>query len=194
MGFFSSKKAKKQKTYAEIYIDSLTGLFGEPHAIHVADAEGGGSQVSVLFWHDLPEEGFMTAVTYGLSERNHPDWKNGKCELILTLNTKDKDWGIAMAVFANSFGGKKSFTYSSVFTTDIPLSKESEMCGFFVFAPAILEPKNAVLQMPGYKIFLKGMYPIYECEVTVLNEIGLENFWHHDNFDMYNVNRKQIGR
>ena len=66
------------------------------------------------------------------------------------------------------------------------------MCGFFVFAPSFLEPDQAVLQLPNYKIFLKGMYPIYKEEVAVYDEIGLEKFWHHDNFDMYNVNRKQI--
>ena len=195
MGLFDKfKKEKKQKTNAEIYIDYMIELFGgEPHDIHMADSEDGGRPVSVLFWHDLPEEGFMTAVTYGLSERDHPDWKNGKCELMLSLKTKDQDWGYAMAVFANSFGGEKSFTYGSVFTTDDPLSKESEMRGFFVFAPAILERNDAVLQMPDYKIFLNGMYPIYKEEIAVFNEIGLKEFWHHENFKMYDVNRKRIG-
>jgi len=28
-------------------------------------------------------------------------------------------------------------------------------------------------------------------EAAVLEEIGLEKFWHHDNFDMYDVNRKR---
>ena len=183
---------KKKKSNAEIYTDLLIEMFGEPDAIHMADTDEDGNPVSVFFWHDLPEKGFMTAVTYGLSEKNHPDWKNGKCELILSLETKDKDWGFAMASFANLFAGEKSFTYCSVFTTDIPLSKESEMCGFFTFAPSFLDPDQAVFQLPDYKIFLTGMYPIYKEEVAVFDEIGLENFWHHNNFDMYNVNRKQV--
>ena len=189
MKFFNFKK---QKQNAEIYIDLLMEMFGEPDAIHIADADDNGHPVSVFFWHDFPEKGTMTAITYGLSEKSHPDWKNGRCELTLSLDTKDKDWGFAMATFASSFAGKKSFTYGSVFTTDLPLSEESEMCGFFVFAPSFLERNQAILQLPDYKIFLAGMYPIYKEEVAVLDEIGLEKFWHHNNFDMYNVNRKQV--
>ena len=190
MGLFSKKK---KKTNAEIFLEYLEELFGgEPQDIHVADAKDGGPSVSVLIWYDIPEEGYMTAVTYGLSESNHPDWKYGKPELMLSLHTKDKDWGISMAVFANSFAGEKSFTYCSVFTTDIPISKESDMCGFFVFAPSILEREQAQVHMPDYTVNISGMYPIYMEEVAVLEEIGLEKFWHHDNFDMYNVNRKRI--
>ena len=166
MGLFSKKK---KKTNLEIYLEFLEELFGgEPHDINMSEAEDGGTPVSVLIWYDLPEKDYMTAVTYGLSEKDHPDWKYGKPELILTLRTKNRDWGIAMAIFANMFGSEKSFTYGTVLTTDVPLTKESDMCGFLVFAPAILEQEQAQVQLPDHKINLSGMYPIYKEEVPAV--------------------------
>lgn len=49
----------------------------------------------------------MTSITYGLSEANHPNWKNGKPEIILTLETQDESWGLATAYFASQFKGEK---------------------------------------------------------------------------------------
>ena len=86
MGLFNKKR---KKTNVEIYIDFLEELFGgEPHDIHSSDAEDGGPPVSVLIWYDIPEEGYKTAVTYGLSERDHPKWKYGKPELIISCIRK----------------------------------------------------------------------------------------------------------
>jgi hypothetical protein len=192
MGLFNFKKNKKSNV--EIFIDIITGMFGEPYVIRTAEPEGGGFPVSVMFWRDFPEKGTLTSVTYGLSEANHPDWKYGKPEIILSLDTADESWGIGTAIFASDFQGKKSFTYGSVFTTDVPISRESEMTGFFVFAPSFLEQDEATIQLPDCKIHLSGMYPIYKEEVDVFNEIGLENFWHHSNFNMYDVNRKRVSK
>lgn len=192
--FNSNKTNKKSKreSNAESFLDTMTRMFGEPYDVRKVEAEDGGNPVHVFFWRDLPEEGTLTSVTYGLSEGNHPDWKQGKCEIILSLDTKDESWGIATAIFAAQFRGEKSFTYGSLFTTDVPISKESEMCGFFVFAPSFLKQEEATLCLPDYKIFLTGMYPIYNEEIAIYNEVGLERFWHHSNFDMYDVQRKKI--
>lgn len=128
-GLFDKLKKDKSigKSNAAIFLDTITQMFGEPFVIRKADTEDGGNPVHVFFWRNLPEKGMLTSVTYGLSEGNHPDWKNGKPELILTLDTADEDWGIGTGIFAGSFRGIKSFTYGSVFTTDNPISIESDM-------------------------------------------------------------------
>jgi hypothetical protein len=188
---FGKKKPDKSPN-AEIYLDILTQMFGEPYVIRKVEVSDGGTPVHVFFWRDLPEEGTLTSVTYGLSESSHPDWKNGKCELIVSLDTTDEDWGIAAGIFAASYRGKKAFTYGSIFTTDNPISKESDMNGFFTFAPSFLDKAQAQIQLPDYDIFLTGMYPVYREEIAVYKEIGLEKFWHHKNLDMYNVHRARV--
>ncbi|MCL2636860.1 MAG: suppressor of fused domain protein [Oscillospiraceae bacterium] len=191
MGLFSFKK-KNQKSNAEIFLNNITDMFGEPYIIRTVKHENNSLPISVMFWRDIPEEGILTSVTYGLSEANHPDWKYSKPEIILSLETDDESWGIGTAIFASDFQGEKSFTYGSIFTTDTPISNESEMTGFFVFAPSFLEQADATIHLPDYKVHLSGMYPIYKEEVDVYNEIGLEKFWKHPNFDLYNVNRKRV--
>jgi len=188
----NTDKEPAKKPNAEIFLDIITTMFGEPYVIRRADTADGGGPVHVFFWRDLPEEGMLTSVTYGLSEGSHPDWKNGKCEIITTLETTDENWGIASGIFAARNRGESSFAYGSLFTTDDPLSKESDMRGFLVFAPSFLSKDESVLYLPDYKIFLKGMYPIYREEVAVYNEIGLDEFWHSKNFGMYDVHRPKV--
>ncbi|MEQ8477574.1 hypothetical protein [Fulvivirga sp.] len=68
------------------------------------------------------------------------------------------------------------------------------MDAFLVFAPSILD-KEFYLNIDiglDYKINIAGLYPIYSTEMKLVNEWGLEKFWHHPDFDNYNVNRKQI--
>lgn len=195
MGLFgkSKKPAPQKLTNAEIYLNYLELMFGEADVIRRMEAQDGGPAVHVFFYRDLPAQGILTAITYGLSEGGHADRHNGdKCELMVSLTTADESWGLAAAFFAGQFRGEKAFNYGSLFTLDEPISVESAMSGFFVFAPSILEQHQTTLIMPEYKIFLKGMYPIYPQEIEIYHSIGLEAFWHNANFDMYNVNRPQV--
>jgi len=68
------------------------------------------------------------------------------------------------------------------------------MSAFLVFAPAILEREiylgiDVGADLP---VNLQGVFPIYDEEREVIAEIGLERFWHSENFDMYDVNRQRV--
>lgn len=180
------------KSNGEIYLEKIEDLFGEADVINKVDCPDGGKPIYIFTYFNLPEEGLTTFVTYGLSEGNHPDWKNGKPELIVTLETEDEDWGFAAGFFASAYRGEKAFSYSSLYTTDSPLSEESDMIGFFVFTPAILDPEEFTIQMPDKPIYLKGLYPIYKEEVELYQSIGLEAFWHLEDFDLFDVKRKNL--
>ena len=188
-----NKKAAGQKlNNAEIYLNYLELMFGKADVIRRMEAKDCGPAIHIFYYHDLPEKGMLTAITYGLSIGDHPDWVNGKCELMVSLNTKDESWGMAAAFFAGQYRGEKAFNYGSLFTLDEPISPESAMSGYFVFAPSFLERHQTTLVMPDFNIFFKGLYPIYQEEIEVYYNIGLEAFWHHANFDMYNIKRPQI--
>ena len=66
------------------------------------------------------------------------------------------------------------------------------MSAFFIFAPSILDPENAVIDVGDWMINLAGVFPIYDSEREVYSKIGLEAFWHHPNFDLYNVARPRV--
>lgn len=180
-------------TDAEAFIEALTGKFGREDYILRVDPSKGGRPIFVFYFENLPEEGTLTAVTYGLSAGDHPDWRLSKPELIVSLDTADRAWGHAAGFFAAEYRGEKRFRYGDVFTTDAPISDESEMRGYFVFAPSFLRPEEQRLELPGGPVTLTGLYPIYREEVPLLREIGLEAFWHSDGFDLYDVNRPNLG-
>lgn len=180
------------KSSAELYMEHLTEMFGTENDLHKVETEDGRSAVFVFFYEDLPEEGTLTAVTLGLSEAAHPEWVNGRPELILSLDTQNRDWGLSAAHFAAHYRGQAAFGYGETFTQASPLTDESPMNGFFVFAPSFLDKKESTITLPDRTIHLAGLYPLYPEEVPLFRRIGLEAFWHKDGFDMYNIKRKNL--
>jgi hypothetical protein len=66
------------------------------------------------------------------------------------------------------------------------------MEGFLVFAPCILPNEYVSVQLNDYKIHFSQFYPIYRREVEIYEKIGLEAFWKHQDFEMFNVARSPI--
>ena len=112
--------------------------------------------VACFVYYDIPKPGMSTTVTYGISCAEHPDWKFGKPEIMVCVDSQDEAWGFAAAWLAEAFRGEKSFKYGSLFTTDARISKESEMQGFFVFAPPILDREEYTVILPTKTVFISG--------------------------------------
>ena len=183
------------KSDAEVYIESLSRLFGEEDVIRKIDSTKPGlPAVSVFVYHNFPKDGTVTAVTYGLSHAKHPDWANGTAELIVTVNGDDESFGLAVAYFAERYRGVSPFSYGNTFTMDEPISEKSGMSGFFVFAPSFLDRSQSAIKLPGKEVFLKGMYPIYRGEAALIGEIGLVKFWHLEGLGMYDTTRSDLSK
>jgi hypothetical protein len=176
----------------QIFLDHLDSIFGEADAIHQADAEDGGPPISVFVYRNVPDEGMITGVTYGLSLVPYPAWKFSRPEIIVSVQSLQLDWPLAASTFVASFRGKKTFQYGDVFTTDLPLAPDTKMDGFLVFAQSILPQEFVSVEMNDYKIHFSQFYPIYRSELSAYNKLGLEGFWKHPGFDMYDVTRKPI--
>jgi hypothetical protein len=177
---------------AELFVEHLQSVFGEEDAVHQASAPEGGPPVSVFVYKNIPEKGMITGVTYGLSLYPFPAWKFSRPEMIVAVESLDLAWPCAAASFAAVFRGKKTFQYGDIFTTDCALAPDTEMDGFLVFAPSILSDEEVSLQLNDYKIHFSQFYPIYQKELPVYEKIGLESFWKHKGFDMYDVSRRPI--
>ncbi len=66
------------------------------------------------------------------------------------------------------------------------------MTGFLVFAQSLLDRDVAAVQLANYKIQFSQFYPIYKDELDIYDRIGLEAFWKHKDFDMYDIKRNPI--
>lgn len=173
----------------EIFLEYLTNTFGREDTILQHESPGGGRAVSVFVYHDTPEAGLITGITYGLSSCDYPDWKVSRPELVVSVESSDQLWPWSAAYFAAEFRGQKRFSYGDVFTTDTPLTKDTQMDGFLVFAQSVLEPEYASVQLNDYRVHLSQLYPIYRSELELYRQIGLADFWDHPGFDVYNVGR-----
>ena len=177
------------------FLEHLDAIFEtEPEFFPVESKIPGATNLACMVYRDIPEADHVTGVTYGLSEVVHPSWHSARPELILSVQSTDTAWPLAVAQMANRLRGKCPFGYGDVVDFGENISEESEMSGFLVFTPAILAPGAALgidvgAQQP---LNLAGMYPIYKSEYAVLAEMGLERFWNHPNFDRYDVHRPAV--
>ena len=173
------------------WLKALESRFGE--ASFVKEFQCPGKPLIHLFYFEkLPETGCLTAVTCGLSDARHEEWKFCSPELIVTMQSESHAWGLAAGYFASEFFGERRFRYGDLFKVDDPISDEGPMNGYLVFAPSFLDKAQSKFELPDRAICLKGLYPIHDEEVAVYDRIGLEAFWHADGFEMYDPCRAPV--
>jgi hypothetical protein len=181
----------KSDAYGVLWLEALKARFGEVTTIRKVQCPDKPT-IYVFYFDDLPEEGFLTAITCGLSEARHPDWVSGAPELIITMKSSDHSWGFAAGYFASSFFGEKRFIYGDVFKVDDPLSGESEMNACLLFAPSFLDREQSKFVLPDRTVHLVGLYPLYDDEIAIYDRVGLKAFWHADGFEMDNPKRGRV--
>jgi hypothetical protein len=142
---------------------------------------------------NVPEDNFLSSVTYGVSEFDNPLWTEGFPELTLTVQSTDLNWGKALAYIGANLIDQYDFQYGEIIHFGNKISKDSEMTSFFIFAPSILEPADYEnIKIESKNINLIALYPIYKEEAETIAAIGLEQFMNHPNYDMYSIKRPLI--
>ena len=176
------------------YLEHLDQIFGmEPLFFPFKELLDDGPEILCLVYRDCPEVGHLTGVTFGLSEASHEDWVRSRPELMISVKSKDVAWALAAAELVRQLRGQCPFCYGDVIGFGDQVSEESKMSAFFVFAPSIFDAKFVQnIDIGGRPISINGLYPIYESEREVIAQIGLEKFWHHRNFDLYDVTRPAV--
>jgi hypothetical protein len=179
------------------HLDEISGGL-EPRFFPIDVGQPGTPRVTVISYEDVPEPGFLTAITYGLSLADHDEWRLGRPELCISVRSRDPAWGLAVGTLASSLRGRCPFRYGDTIGFGQPVTAESAMTSFVVFAPAILDREayaNIDVSDPGREhrdlINIAGMYPIHECERAYIGDKGLEAFWKLD-WDPNDVSRPSV--
>ncbi|MGW1185147.1 suppressor of fused domain protein [Streptomyces drozdowiczii] len=172
----------------EKYLAHLDRLSGgrEPRFFPVESTKQGLQGVTEIVYDNLPD-GLLTALTYGLSLAEHPDWQLGSPELCLSVNSANVIWAHAVGFLAEQLRGTCPFGYGSTINFGERIVPESEMTAFCVSAPLVLDRGDCLgidVGPAGHEshdvINIQGMYPIHEVERQFINEYGLEAFWKRD--------------
>jgi hypothetical protein len=171
------------------HLDSITGNL-EPDIRLVQSEDAKLPDVAVLTYENWPKPGFITAFTYGLSLANHPDWKRGRCELMISMESLVHAWPFAIGSLVSRLRGRCPFSYGNTIKYGRSISEESEMDAFLVFAPPHLDQEQKAVRMNKYDCFIAGVYPLYSSELDLYEQIQLEAFWHHPGWDPLNPQRE----
>lgn len=84
------------------------------------------------------------------------------------------------------------FQYGDLFYWDMPISQESKMDSYFLYANSWIDEKDAYIRLSDRDIHFSEMYPIYEEEKKIIHALGPTNFFLLDEWDRFNVKRKML--
>ncbi|MGW0434601.1 suppressor of fused domain protein [Micromonospora sp. NPDC003197] len=180
----------------ENYLAHLDRLSGgvEPRFLTVASTKDDLKAVTVIAYQQLPDD-LATALTYGVSLAEHPDWKLGSPELCISVRSDDDRWVWAFGNLAESLRGSCPFSCGNTISFGERISTESDMTSFVVGPPSVIAAADRRVDVggPGHEghdiIQLVGIYPIYEAERQYIRDYGIESFWNLD-WDPYAVTRR----
>jgi len=178
---------------ADIFLKHLDELSGgeEPEFIGITEP-GAARPLHVMLYREFPWPGYITAFTYGVSTVPHPDWKNGTLELMICLRSTDDVWALALGDIANRLRGKCPFSYGNTINFGTQVSPDSNMSAFFVFAPLNMDPDSIKVEMPNSPLHIAQLYPIYQGEMKMIDDIGLEAFYKTPGLDFDDVGRPDL--
>jgi len=165
------------------YLDRIVQLAGgrEPviHPIDSTRPEVHLPRVAAFSFPDTPEQGLITGFTYGLSLARHPLWRFGTPELAVTVFSSDPGWPISIALMCDRLRGDCPFEFGNTINIGEPITDETLMSAFVIFAPAFPREKDEQEIDVGddLPIILTGCYPIHTSEMDFITRNGLEKFW-----------------
>lgn len=176
----------------ETFLAHLQAVAGgrEPRLLPVASTKPGVADVTVIVYDHVPEPGMTTGITYGLSIVDHPLWRITRPELCLTVATRDDVWMHAIGELAERLRGDCAFVYGSTVDVGTPITADTDMSAFVVFAPSVLDRADyeSVEVGENDRISIVGLYPVHESERRFILGHGLEEFWNLG-WDMHDVTR-----
>ncbi len=182
------------QSWAEQYLNHLDKNAGVEAEFSRISEPGDFPPVTVVTYRDVPENGFITSFTTGLSAVSHPSWKFGRPELCISVESRDLAWGWAIGDVANKLRGQCPFCYGEIINFGTQVSDESEISAFVVFAPSFMDKEQSEIELPEWKVNIAQMYPIYEGEVGLIEDIGLQAFFQNKEIDFYNIKREDFSK
>ncbi|CAG7845139.1 hypothetical protein USB125703_01396 [Pseudoclavibacter triregionum] len=176
----------------EQYLDFLDELVGEAESGEdsVESTTPGVPDVLAIDYEDTPEDGLLLGFTYGLSLVSHEAWTKSRPELSICLETDDPAWARAIAELVERERGMAEFAPGEVFDWDGPIVEGTEMDGFVIAGPLVLDEEFSFVEVgEDLPIRILGVYPVHASERDYIDEHGVDAFWKLD-WDPYDPARK----
>jgi hypothetical protein len=183
-----------QSNIAQKFIAHLDLITGRDETVirKIDSTHEGLPSVHVFIYKEWPEQDLITGFTFGLSSAKHYNWKFGRPELMISVESKDEAWPLSVGFMAERLRGNCPFCYGNTINFKEKISQESELDAFLIFGPPFLKKELQSVNLEEFTCNITGMYPIFSQEIELYNDIGLEKFWHMDEWNPFNPKRKPI--
>jgi hypothetical protein len=183
-----------ESNIAQKYLTHLDQITGRDETVirKIESTHDGLPSVYVFIYKGWPEQDLITGFTFGLSAANHPDWKFGRPELMVSVESDDEAWPLSVGFMAEQLRGDCPFCYGNTINFKEKISENSDLDAFLIFGPPFLKKEQQAVDLEKYTCNIAGMYPIYSQEIELYNDIGLEAFWHMEEWDPFNTKRKPM--
>ncbi len=178
-----------KKRRVEAYLEWLDLIAGDNGKIYNIDNSNPTLQLFVVKFDGVPNSGYSTTYSYGLSSIHHREWTNSAPELVICVNSVEISWGLAMGDIIRQKRHQCLFEYGSVINFNEKIANDSEMSAFVIFANCLYEPGDEVLHLSDESIGLSQLYPIHYEEIDVISRIGIEAFMVRSRIDFCDVSR-----
>lgn len=177
---------------AEEYLDWLDQIAGDDGKIFGLTDKDDKTQLFIVIFDHLPEDNHTTSYSFGLSSVNNQEWKYSRPEMVISVHSMDKSWGLAMGEVVKQNRFNSTFEFGTIFNFGEQISEDSEMSAFIVFANSLYDEGDEVTTLCDRKVRLSQLYPIYKEEIETIKKIGVEQFFSRTGVDFYNVSREKV--
>lgn len=174
----------------EIYLKHIEEICGEGGKFFKISDPGENPPITVVSYPGVPESGCTTAFSFGLSSVAYPEWVNSRPELVISVNSLDSAWPIAMGEIIRNGRGRCAFSYGMILDFGQPIAEDSKISCFLVYACTVLHDSDLAVQLPDRRIHLSQVYPVYKSETSAILEVGAEGFVTALGIDLFDVQRR----
>jgi hypothetical protein len=173
----------------EAYLKHIEGICGPDGRYFRITDDDEAPSISVVSYTNVPEAGCITAFSFGLSSVPREEWMNSRPELVISVNSLDTAWPIAMGELIRNGRYRCLFSYGMILNFGQKITEESEMTCFLVFACTVLDDNDAVVELADRKVRFSQLYPMHQSESLLVKEVGVERFFFELGIDFFDVRR-----
>ena len=179
------------KETVEKYLDHLDKIFKVEPSYFKHSKENEFPPFYSFTYKDIPEKGMVTGFTSGLSFVEQQEGGNVRPELMISVDTEDDLWILAISDIGCQQRGKYRFHPGKTINFNSKISDESEMTSFLVWHQSVIREDHELICLPDWHIKLVQLFPIHDDERILIHKHGPEWFFELVD-DPYDVKRKSV--
>jgi len=172
----------------EKYLEHLDSVFEIEPRFFEFSIQGEFPPFYSLTYRDKPHHGMVTGITLGVSFVEPRNRGNARPELMVSVNSEDDLWALALADIGYQHRGQFEFRPGDTINFNAKVSDESAMTSFLVWKQNVMQEDLELVCLPDWHIEIVQLFPIHDNERLSINEHGPE--WLFERVaDPYDVTR-----